>query len=355
MVGGSGRWALVLAVLPALFGGCSDGKAASNGSAGGAGSPASAGSAGDAGTCRATRAQTPTSAAPATFDADTVARAATVIGSCIPDDGVARHADYLWSGQASSDRDYWRLTLQLQCLADSACGCAATANCLGYSVGSEANCTQGCSGDVFSSCVSLSEQQPDYRLTLDCESLSLRCDPAASCIEGAPTACDASFVAGCNSAGQPEYCDGGLVRHGPTCTDLGLQCAAGACTGTGAACSTLERGDQGEVRFSGMACDGTTLTACVGGKQTNVDCRQRGPAFGCQHVGEEFFCGLASDCVPGNSSMTPSTASTCNGTTLEFCNAGRLDHVDCLALGFTGCTVDPDHGSYGCTPGSFSP
>jgi len=47
----------------------------------------------------------------------------------------------------------------------------------------------------------------------------------------------------------------------------------------------------------------------------------------------------------------PSHPASCDGATLTFCSAGRLEHVDCLALGFTGCEIDRSNSRYGCIPG----
>ena len=351
------RWLLGVALLPVLFSACGGESKKQSDPAGGAGNPGSAGSPASAGTsaCHAERAPTPSASQPVVFDPDVVARAAAVIGACVPDDGVARNAGYLWSGQASSDRIYERMQMQLECLANSACGCAATDNCLGYVGAPIATCAPGCKGDVFTACGAAFDLQEGYGLSVDCKSLGLRCDSTQYCIDGAPIVCDEHFVRDCNSSGQPEYCEGSLVLHGPTCADLGLDCVAGACTGRGAACtSTSSSIDVDPVVVHGTACDGTTLTACVNGKETRVECRERGPGFGCQHVADAYFCGLAGECEPPDGSLS-ATPTSCNGTVLEFCSAGRLEHIDCVTLGFTGCAIDTAHGAFGCTPGISLP
>ncbi|MEO6598705.1 MAG: hypothetical protein ABIQ16_02450 [Polyangiaceae bacterium] len=350
---GFGKWLLGVAALPVLFSACSDNTGSD---AGGAGAPGSAGSTStvSSNACHARRAQAPALALQSALDAPTVARAAAVLGACLPDDGVARNADYLWSGEASGDQFYQRYQMQLDCLANSACGCAATANCLGYTAGPVTTCESGCIGAVFTACGPDFDLNAGFGVDVDCQSVGLRCDPAAICLDSAPTACDATFVGGCNAAGQPEYCDDDLIRHGPTCADLGLKCAAGACVGSGAACSNSRSADPQSVHFEGTACNGVTLSACVGGKLTTVDCTTRGPGFGCQHLGDDFFCGLADECLRPNG-FGSAAPTRCVGSSLEFCSAGRLEHIDCLALGFTGCTVDAAHGLYGCTPGLVIP
>jgi hypothetical protein len=204
-------------------------------------------------------------------------------------------------------------------------------------------------GDVFTGCGSAVDLPDGYRASFDCQSLGLTCDPKQVCRDSAQVACDGTFVPSCNAAGQPEFCQNGRVGHGPTCAALGLDCAAGGCVGRGASCEGSDlRSDI--VRWHGVSCSAATLSACVGGKLASVDCSGWGPGFSCQHVADNYFCGLAAECNPSDGSGS-STAASCKGSTLEFCNAGRLDHVDCVSLGFTGCELDEaDHS--GCVPGS---
>ncbi len=349
---GIGKWLLGVAAVPLLFSACSDDRSTIAGAAGNASSSGTAGSSGNAvssAMCHADPVRAPSASEPTALDPGRVARAAAVIGTCVPDDGVARNTDVLWSGQASSDQPYERFQMQLDCLANSACGCQAAANCLGYTVSKVATCVSGCNAGVFTACGDAFDLVVGYQTTMDCKTVGLRCDPTVGCVDRAPTACDETFVAGCNADGQPEYCDSGLVHHGATCADLGLDCVAGACSGRGAACPDAQ-GGPAFVRLQGTGCEGSTLTACVAGKLARIDCSERGPDFGCQHFSGAFFCGLAGECSPsGTSVLAP--APSCAGTVLEFCSAGRLEHVDCVELGFSGCTVDDLHGLHGCTPG----
>ena len=89
---------------------------------------------------------------------------------------------------------------------------------------------------------------------------------------------------------------------------------------------------------------------CLGGRLTSVDCATQGPGFTCQSRDGSFFCGLAADCVPSNNYSSTTTAS-CDGSTLSFCNAGRVERVDCAELGFSGCDIDKKVDHYGCIPG----
>jgi len=52
---------------------------------------------------------------------------------------------------------------------------------------------------------------------------------------------------------------------------------------------------------------------------------------------EASFCGLASECVPGNEPQgLTNHGNSCEGNTVVMCNAGRIDRVDCLSLGSRG-------------------
>ena len=96
------------------------------------------------------------------------------------------------------------------------------------------------------------------------------------------------------------------------------------------------------------------MQACLGGRTTSIDCAAQGPGFSCQSLNGSFFCGLAAECQPARNSSAPELA-ICDGTTLTFCSAGRLEHIDCTTLGFSGCEIDAklDHfDHFGCTPGN---
>ena len=158
----------------------------------------------------------------------------------------------------------------------------------------------------------------------------------------------ADITASCNSAGRPTYCDGEVVRTGPDCEQFGLDCAAGFCVGTGEACQQQNDDWQDRVYFEGLSCTGDVLEGCVQGQTHNRDCSNIGPGWSCQTVGDYHFCGLASECEPGNIEPgTRGTAERCEGTEVVFCNAGRIERMDCTELGFSGCDVDT---AYGCVP-----
>ena len=106
-----------------------------------------------------------------------------------------------------------------------------------------------------------------------------------------------------------------------------------------------------EVPIGGTACDGDDLVACVNGQTATISCAARGPGFTCQTVGQAFFCGLGAECAPAtNGAPSESHPPSCDGDVLVFCNAGRLERIDCTSLGFSGCG-NPDRPSqFGCVP-----
>jgi hypothetical protein len=284
------------------------------------------------------------------LDPDTVALVAAVVGSCLPDDGVDRNAGHIWESDLALTGFYMRTHAQAECLMNARCGCAAIRHCLGVYYSAPESCNTGCSGDAFTACGPDFDLLEGYSFNVDCARVGLSCDPAGICVDGPALTCTTEGTATCNAAGQVELCENGVTRHSPVCADVGLACTDGACVGTGVACSGgFNQADQ--IEFVGMSCQGDLLEACVMDRTTSVDCATRGPGFHCQTLDDFAFCGLAAECVPaGPYGASPTHPASCVGDILTFCNAGRLEQVDCVGLGFTGCDVDAAN-SYGCTPG----
>lgn len=312
------------------------------------GAAASAGAGGDAGSplraCKARPAASPSLPDPTELDPEVLARAAAVVGSCIPDDGVARNAGHIWGEHLGSPLFHYRLGAQLDCLANAACGCAAVEQCLGvtYSVAPEAGCATQCDGDLLTGC------EDGQRITVNCGYLGQSCDVSLNCVSEPARACDESEEPTCTAEGEVLYCSRGILRETP-CQSLGFSCVNGECVGEGSACDDFP--EAAELEIVGTSCSGDTLQACLGRHATTLDCTTQGPGFGCQALGGAFFCGLAADCVPPNEAGVPATPASCDGTVLSFCNAGRLEQVDCTSLGFSGCEIDTSIPHYGCTPG----
>ena len=324
-------------------GGAGDGAAGGAASSGAGTVVAGAGGATSLSACKAEPDPTPSLPAPTALDPDLVARAAAVLGSCMPDDGVPRNASHLWLEHLSAAWTTAGFGMQLDCVANAACGCDAVEHCLGwvYRLLPE-DCNNACEGDVLSFC------GDGTVITADCARFGLSCDPEAACVAETAVACDASQPPSCTPQGEILFCGRGFLKKTP-CESLGFSCVAGKCVGDGAACTDTSDRVPEAVEPIGTGCSGTTLQACLGGQTTTVDCASQGPGFSCQSVGSSFFCGLASECVPSND-FRQYDAATCDGTVLSFCSAGRLEHLDCTTLGFTGCDIDSKIGHYGCTP-----
>lgn len=309
-----------------------------------AGPTGSAGNAGSApGACEATADLTPTAPSPTELDPDQVARAAAVLGSCLPDDGVARNAAEIWHGDEGAPELYFRFGTQIECLAQGQCGCDAIEQCLGFREAPPSTaCEGGCNGSVWTFC------WPDRVRTIDCSRQGLSCDDAAGCVAEPAEACDGGAT--CTADGEVRFCDNnGFTKTAP-CASLGYACVDGACVGAGPACDGGFIAESEIALPTGTSCDGDTLIGCLRERETTTDCTARGPGFGCRTVGTTFFCGLAAECVPSDVFSDGETP-TCDGSVVTFCNAGRVEHLDCTELGFTGCEIDSSNDHYGCTPG----
>ena len=306
--------------------------------------------------CAATSAPSPR--LPGSRDPDLLARAAAVVGSCLSDDGINRTLSDMWNVTVDSGFFWQRTGLQADCLVNAKCGCAALAACVGFEMSrSETDCTAGCAGSFFTMCTA-STDSAWVRITDDCSAVGLGCDTLGMCQDVPTVACDSTkFVPSCGADGRSEICRskglGSAVFKGPICETLGLLCSEGVCVGQGASCSGGYPGPEGQTYLEGTGCSGTSLVACVGGQTQTFDCTRIAPGFSCQSVSGMYFCGIASECVPGNNPVgSNSTPNACDGTEVVLCNAGRIDRVDCLALGFKGCEIDRLNGKLGCVPGS---
>jgi len=293
----------------------------------------------------------PMTSNPASRDPDLLARAATVIGSCIEDDGIERNLGFMWNEDLEPDISYFRYARQAACLARARCGCRAVKACVGFglTLGDAGSC-EPCTGSVATICGA------GYSATVDCGALGLTCDPRAICAPAPAMACDtATFSPTCTN-GRPQVCRklaaAGAVLAGPDCAKLGLTCTGGRCVGTGPSCPSTSFPPDGVTALHGLGCIGADLDVCMGGQHATVRCADRGPGFACQTFGGQSFCGLASECAPpveGPSLTAP--AGECEGNSVVICNAGRIDKIDCTTLGFTGCEFNKSLAKYGCIPG----
>jgi hypothetical protein len=280
------------------------------------------------------------------LDPADVARAAVFIGSCMPDDGISFNLKALYwhkGGQSWFDKT---VRDRLTCLKGKTNGCKGAEECFGYHQDMTGPCETTCNDGVLTAC------QGTTKFQIDCKLGGLSCSvEARNCVPPVTPTCDVTtFQSRCDAGVPVVECENGLEVRMPTCTDYGLECGTlnsneVACRGTGPVCETgtlKTRGDSVDYD-RGIACEEQKLRACVNDGETVVDCGKLGKGFICQS-GTSAYCGLATECVPGASA-------TCEGTNVVFCNAGRIEKIDCAALGFTGCT-DAFHGT--CAPGPIN-
>lgn len=269
------------------------------------------------------------------LDETSIARASVVLNSCLSDDGFLRTQTYL-RGNAGGYA-YPNGAAMVACLAEVTDGCAGVRACFGLSDPAADDPCDTCMGNVAVLC-------GDGKVRWDCDAIDATCS-AGRCIPRGGAACDEQTQTGpptCDEEGRPVHCDD-VVQRGPSCPSFGLACApeggyTGACRGTGAEC-TARDSDLAIDYYTGVACTGDTLTACLDGRLGDLDCTRFGRGFGCRESSGAFFCGTASECDP--LSFQPA----CEGVQRVFCNAGKIERIDCTDLGFSGCgdrsCIDP--------------
>jgi len=352
----SAVWLLV-ALSQACGGeGESDGSGAASGAGSGGASAAGGGGSGNAGSGGASAGTSGAGASTVgALESDVAARAGAVIGSCHPDNGVNRETAKLWQRKYETGSRI-NFGAQAECIAAQGGGCDALEECVGWTVEVTPGCADGvaCTGSIFTLCT----ESVGLRYTIDCATMGLDCNPdetidniaeaGAACRSGEAVSCDqATFAPSCDGS-VLSYCDAAEVREAD-CAEEGAGCSDGVCTGTGAPC-TVSPSDPTE----GVSCNGNVLESCQNGRSAALDCTSYGAEFGCRTIGDVSFCGLATDCVPGELPFGPQDGDpppACDGTAIVFCNAGRLEHLDCTSLGFSGCDVDA---GWGCVPTPFS-
>lgn len=274
----------------------------------------------------------------------TVAAPAAILGeSCFPDDAISNLLEswyYTRRQVSSSALSVGNATLR--CLAQART-CDAAGRCLGVTITEDPSCQEACSGDTQVIC------RAGKRFALDCSRNGGTCE-AGECVppdEQGPTCDSSTFKERCDQ-GQPVFC-ATTERRGPVCAELNpdLACTVEdgtvACRGTGGTCQWESITPSRAVYDEGIECRGQRLAACVSGGIAEVDCSTLGTGFTCQTLGDRAFCGLAAECDP----TMDTNADGCDGTRVQFCNAGRVDSVDCATLGFTGCAFGR------CTPSAF--
>lgn len=273
---------------------------------------------------------------PSFVDEGLIARATVAVNSCYSDDGFWRTQNYL-RGKLGG---YQYLAQGfVECLASVTNGCAGVLACHGYAPLAGGETCGTCLGNVAVSC------HADGNFLVDCTKLGGKCASGKCDVPDHPPCETVGFQESCDAAGRPVTCDDYLIP-GPVCADFGLKCVADhldfgtGCQGTGTACSSTD--DYFDIGYAGVSCNGAVLDVCVRGKRASLDCSCFGQGFSCQTAAGVSFCGVAGECNPIEHQKT------CSGSSVVYCNAGKLVTVDCVGLGFTkGCASSA---KMGCVP-----
>jgi hypothetical protein len=272
-------------------------------------------------------------------DPDAAAQAAVVLASCVADDTADGVLKDFYSRVFTIDyRNF------VACIVSRKNGCQAIADCFHAQADLTGPCEDRCDGNVAEGC----DGRLKYRS--DCAFHGLACRTntrgATTCAEPDASACDnADAGSRCSADGRPISCVEGFESKGPRCADFGVACSGGRCSGTEGACPAGSLSAT-KITFEGKGCSGSELKACVGGGLTTLDCGKLGVGASCQTLahdgGARSYCGFGTACDPGIPSQPGVPASpTCDGDNVVVCNGGRVDRVDCKALGFTGCIAFP--------------
>mgnify|MGYP000326343887 CR=1 FL=1 len=224
----------------------------------------------------------------------------------------------------------------LSCV-DALTSCDGLYECIGLEVESGEGCAEGCTGSELTLC------EGGDKLRLDCQVFfGTDCNAAGDACadyEAPPgsTTCDPETFEELCSADAPTYCaeSGGFVITEDSCADYGLECTVdGEARCRGTTPTDACRFNGGVLSFEGTSCAGDVLTTCLNGGEATVDCATAfAPGASCYTVGDTSYCGLGDECDPTSFDTEP----TCEGDTVVFCNAGRLDRIDCTSRGFAGC------------------
>jgi len=220
----------------------------------------------------------------------------------------------------------------LECVL-AADGCEEVLACFGFRIADDCPAEDTClDGETLSAC------RGPLGLPLEIDCAAWHGNGGSSCLEGVGGvgACGTGSCASegetCNGA-RLEDCEDGVLEvqdcaeHGLTCTVASDSETVCADADSGAACTDEDH------------CEGETLVRCENGVETRVDCGAQYPGATCvQEVGSsDVLCGYGSDCAIDLGS--PSDA--CQGSSLTFCMVGLTTSVDCTDIGFSGCSTDP--------------
>jgi hypothetical protein len=220
---------------------------------------------------------------------------------------------------------------QIACAFDAAMDCSAIAICLddgNPSPSCSASSTPSCLGTLLSTCVAPAGSQE----AMDCASFGLQCTSGGSGAACGLGTCTINGATGCLQ-GRAVACSQGIWQVTEDCTAFqGTTCVAdgGYCQASGSACTA-------------DSCSGTVVNACKGGHTTSFDCAPR--QLICVISGGKAECDLGTTCSADNSDGCADLS------TLDTCNAGLPEQINCDSVGYTGgCGIGPDNSWGVCLP-----
>jgi hypothetical protein len=234
---------------------------------------------------------------------------------------------------AGTDAGAFRSDL-IDCVVGSAGDCDTVHRC--YAAGSSAACgvdaalaLPSCLGNTSTTC---NFGSPPWLDVEDCGKSGAHCEPGLGCMFGACSAgADGGEVDSC--VGEQVWicrscsgCPGPRLGRGTNCAFYVATCADGSCVGTGPPCTSVR-------------CDGTVFVQCVSGREAPFDCGSLGLTciVGSPDAAPPFpsgpLCGLGTEC----SAYDLSERDACSGSTLTYCDNGRIATRDCTSGGWSRC------------------
>ena len=184
-----------------------------------------------------------------------------------------------------------------------------------------------CDGDLLVPCPTATPADAAL-FTVDCAARGMHCEAlngSASCTDGIH----------CDPKAEMPYCDGNrYYQFCDSTTELRYRFDCARSTIANTTC----RGSKGCVPSgppcSANRCDGDILVSCIVGEEVPLDCSQR--ASHCVDVGGNPTCvPIATECDYGKN------VDACTDATLTTCLDGRLQSIDCSAIGLAACALTP--------------
>lgn len=231
---------------------------------------------------------------------------------------------------------------QVNCIANAGSDCAAAKKCLANGM-TPAECSglsSSCAGNVWQTCSAAAGTGTASQgmQLFDCGQVGQMCVANGNNVDCGYGTCSGSSKAcvspdGTSGGNLLEQCDNGILRR-EDCTRIDASCNPSGilgphCRGNGPACSS-------GVLDGPLRCDGSVLVSCVDGAEARFDCASLRLGCFAKAGGGGFGCAAGNECDPGNYPIT------CVGSTLKFCNNGKVQTFDCASAGFSTCS--PNNG-----------